>query len=100
MTAVFRLLWGKKKIIIGVFDEGAPQILQMLVLQKTNGNDHIIMMCILFVSMICQQQDIQQFDVCWEQTWTSALLAAASLNYTRAIYSNSLSVAQNSPQPV
>lgn len=54
MTAVFRLLWGKKKIIgSGVFDEGAPQILKMLILQKTNGNDHIIMMCILFVSMIC-----------------------------------------------
>lgn len=107
---IFRLLWGKKKRIgSGVFDEGAPQILQMLIVQKVNGNDYIIMMCILFVNMIClkvlhfvqpTQQDIQQFDVCWEQTWTSAVLAADSLNYTRAIYSNSLSVAQNSPQPV
>lgn len=91
MTAVFRLLWGKKQRIGSVvFDEGAQQILQMLILQKMNGNDYVQP----------TQQDIQLLDVRWEQTWTSVVLAADSLNYTRAIYSNSLSVAQNSPQPV
>lgn len=46
------------------------------------------------------QHDVKQCDACRERSGAFAVLVADSLNYTRAIYSNSLGVAQNSLQPV
>lgn len=46
------------------------------------------------------QHDAKQCDACRDRSGAIAVLVADSLNYTRAIYSNSLGAAQNSLQPV